>query len=755
MGIGSSLRNFATGAANAARENILGRGTTATRIDDAIKTDPPPMAYYLSGDGKIEAVKTGIGTYPGANNYAYSLTSPYSGIPIVSNPTSFAYASIVNTWANRCIDVRAMTINRLKVTVVSRKTGKPIPDHPFMIALARANKAGQKIFELHERSRMIWGETFLWPIINDYGYHSDIRWLNNLGMEVLTVAGEILSYSYAPINGGQVHQFDGNELAFLYTFNPFNDLRGLSPFDTILLEVGVDQDMARYVKSWYTNDARPGLMLLPKVDLSIPDAQKFMDFWKTNFQGSANANKPVLMPSVIQDVKDVQQAPQIADIELRLSVRTEICSRFGVPLAIAGAWDDSNYDSVDTQRKAFYEDTIIPEVEEIDDDFTNQVLPFFDEWGDARIEHQFTTIKALMEDEDKKTGALNGRLQAGAITLNEYRQQLDMPPLPNGNVFYMPSGVTVTPMADIGKPPEPPPMQPGLPSQPPAVPEPSTPSDPAQDVTSEPPPPNPQLVPGKSVQDSATDELNAWVKRYRNVGALKSVKFDTYLIRDEMAVGVRLALESGFSDAITRAFDALRKALAVKAIQATRLDFENEFEALLDRARTENTDRRAFGATLRYFLNKFGKQAYLDGLQDGGVDTTELDSEDRDEIAVMLGNQSQYVTEFGSVLFKGDGITDYEAADKPALWFNKSITPMYQAGLLSADKNGLYEWVYGDTEHCETCRSLNGQRHRLKDYARRDLMPQSGALACGGWNCKCKLVKASGKARGEWPSVTH
>lgn len=441
------------------------RRTQKTVADDYPTRDPDSvLAYYLAPSGQLDAIKTGL-AYPGAGNYMYGITSPYADIPIQSNPTGFAYGAIVSTWANRCTHIRKTIINRIPWSVVDRRTGKPIPGHPFEVAVRRANTRGQKIFMLHEWAQCIWGETFLWPVKNEFGYYSDLIWLNNLGMEVITLAGMIGGYSYAPITGGRVHQYRPNELVFYYTDNPFNNLRGLSPMDTILLEIGTDHDIARHLKAWYTNNARPGLMLLPKNDLSVFASQEFMDFWKAEFQGPANAGKPVLMPSIIADIKEIQESPKIDDIEQRLALRTEICAQYGVPLAIAGAWDDANYDSVDTQRKSLYEETIIPQTETIDDDFTERLLPFFDEWGTARIEHDFTNIKALMEDEGQKALAVNQRLVSGGISLNEYREQFDLTPLANGNVFYVPTGVTVTPAEQLGKQPSAPPL-PMVPSNP-------------------------------------------------------------------------------------------------------------------------------------------------------------------------------------------------------------------------------------------------------------------------------------------------
>lgn len=195
--------------------------------------------------------------------------------------------------------------------------------------------------------------------------------------------------------------------------------------------------------------------------------------------------------------------------------------------------------------------------------------------------------------------------------------------------------------------------------------------------------------------------------------------------------------------------DAPEETTAAKALQATRLDFEDAFADALKAAREGDMNRRRFGTVVRGLLQRYGRMAYEDGLRDGGVADATLDDDDRARLALLLADQSRYVSNFGAVLFQ-QGISSGVADMKPAMWFNKSIQPFYDAGLFSADRNGNYEWVYGDTEHCDTCLRLNGQVHRLRDWHGRELMPKSSRLDCKGFNCQCSLIRTNERARGRF-----
>ena len=185
-----------------------------------------------------------------------------------------------------------------------------------------------------------------------------------------------------------------------------------------------------------------------------------------------------------------------------------------------------------------------------------------------------------------------------------------------------------------------------------------------------------------------------------------------------------------------------------KDIQATRLEFEADAAALFDSAQADEVNRRRFGIILRDLIRKYGDKAFRDGLEAGGV-TEDMSAEDRTAYTTLLATQSAYVSSLGDALYH-DGAGVGDSATKASMWFNKSISPFYEAGRLSADANGMYEWVLGDAEHCTSCLAMSGQKHRLKDYVNKGITPKASVLECGGFLCACSLVKTTGRAKGGW-----
>lgn len=371
-------------------------------------------------------------------------------------------------------------------------------------------------------------------------------------------------------------------------------------------------------------------------------------------------------------------------------------------------------------------------------------------------------------------------IDAGVVTVNEARAQIGLKPLPEksgSDLQELQSKLAVMVTAtQAGIPSELSAMLVGLDlpkpvSAPPAPPQEAPPVPNEEPVAQETPEPINDTTPvdepvqtkhihfdGHDIgiedfepaQASALDELEAWRKASKN--AKSAAKFNPYWLRGDIADVISAALEiTTDRKAIHGIFDSAKETLEAyqKAIQATRLQFEDNFDSLLRRARDEKMSRSSWSASMRKIIRSSCRKAYEDGLNDGGV-MDGLSDDDLVTLNSLITAATPYVTSLGATLYQGEGITDNLADVKASMWYNKTVAPCYQAGLASADGNSMYEWAVGNTEHCTDCKRLDGQRHRLRAWMQRGLTPQSDLLECGGYHCQCKLVKVKATARGNW-----
>lgn len=85
-------------------------------------------------------------------------------------------------------------------------------------------------------------------------------------------------------------------------------------------------------------------------------------------------------------------------------------------------------------------------------------------------------------------------------------------------------------------------------------------------------------------------------------------------------------------------------------------------------------------------------------------------------------------------------------ATEKADGYTNALKGVYNVGKLMAKPNQLLTWKYGETEHCDTCERLNGQRHKAAWYIARNYIPgkPGAAMECGGYRCQCGLYDANG-----------
>lgn len=189
-----------------------------------------------------------------------------------------------------------------------------------------------------------------------------------------------------------------------------------------------------------------------------------------------------------------------------------------------------------------------------------------------------------------------------------------------------------------------------------------------------------------------------------------------------------------------------------KDYQQTQEEFIRNLTDLFTGANEGELSRRRAGIVLRAQIARLGRQAFKDGLADGGVEVDELDEDDQRTVANWLAEQSKFVTNALDSIYRRGAVIDPE--QRALLWTRKSLQTIYLAGVASADKNGLYEFAGPDgQESCSTCRALKGQVHRMKDWVKKRFRPQVDTenFECGGWRCEHFLRKTTGRAHGRWP----
>jgi hypothetical protein len=188
--------------------------------------------------------------------------------------------------------------------------------------------------------------------------------------------------------------------------------------------------------------------------------------------------------------------------------------------------------------------------------------------------------------------------------------------------------------------------------------------------------------------------------------------------------------------------DAAVKAPVKKEIDATNDEFIQEMTALIQDGLDRVATKAGTASRIRGAINRYGKQAYIDGLVVGGVPSGELDEDDRRIIGDLAVRDSQYVTNLVNEIYSEGGISG--TAEARAQKWMGTTDEFYYEGIASADKNGMYEFKGDDgNESCKDCRTMKGQKHRMAWWIKNRKRPgvDHDSYECKGYNCQHYLER--------------
>lgn len=217
--------------------------------------------------------------------------------------------------------------------------------------------------------------------------------------------------------------------------------------------------------------------------------------------------------------------------------------------------------------------------------------------------------------------------------------------------------------------------------------------------------------------------------------------------------------ENGYADEVARSAGERHYArvLGQKALSSVRSQFEAKALALFKRALDEARDMQWFKESFEGLLFSYARRAMLEGYAEGGIPQYELDESDERWLIDFNANQRAFIADLARKFYADNVLTMDEVQGKPAMWWNLSVNPAYNEGMMRASKDGVGVFYNGPTsDKCIDCRRLQGQARRFsvwRKYFGGQLVP-CGATECGGFNCQCEISpRQTAVSRGALPRL--
>lgn len=221
--------------------------------------------------------------------------------------------------------------------------------------------------------------------------------------------------AYVQKSGQYSRVFDPSEIIHIKLGeDTTNELFGESPILGIDVDIRADVEASRTNLTHLENDAIPTSLYVLREDLTDPEQiQIAMDRIAEAF-GGKNRGKSGVLP----DVKDIKffekDFTKIALLDMRKFTTDKVCAAFGVPKFKIGYTESVNNNNGIELTKNFYNDTIRPLDDEIEEVYT---LDFFPRIGGDRY-GMIINPQILGSELEQRSLA---EYERGALTLRQYK----------------------------------------------------------------------------------------------------------------------------------------------------------------------------------------------------------------------------------------------------------------------------------------------------------------------------------------------
>ena len=249
-------------------------------------------------------------------------------------------------------------------------------------------------------------------------------------------------------DGGAI-RLEPADVVHLMFPDPGNPFWGMGPLQAIGRVVDSDTEAVRWNKVMLQSRGRPdGVFTIPaqQTRVQLDEARAII---REQYTGPENRGVPFVFGTGMT-YHQLSLTPAEMDwIESRKLTREEICAVFGVPLPMVGVYADATLANIDTARRIFWADTVIPFLDDVKESLNMALTPHFGDPREIQLRYDTSNIEAMREDLTDKINQLKTLTSIG-VPLNAalQRLQLGIDPVDGGDVSLVSS--LMVPMADAG-----------------------------------------------------------------------------------------------------------------------------------------------------------------------------------------------------------------------------------------------------------------------------------------------------------------
>lgn len=382
-------------------------------------------------------------------------TPQYSGNHITQGNYGYTNSALIFRCVRYTAD--AMGSANLKVYQTNDDTNKSNEDkeHPFRKLIKQPNLGQSEQtfltfigvllcvtgFAVIEKERNLLGEVIgLWPLRSDW-------------LQPIPRRGALPDWKYeVPGERPKILKSD-DVIPITYADTIDNSPTGIGPLEAALRNMGIGEALTDFIRGFMERGAMPMYVAIPNDDpytQALWNDQAKADAFREGFRQRFGGLRKSVDTAILTGIKEIKplgfNIDELAYPDLFALNENAICQAFGIsPIVLntSSGLQQSSYNNYVTARRSFYEDTMVPIWGRIDDAFTRHL---FYEMGDTArysISFDVSNVPALKDDVTARWARATEALNVAGLTINQFLQEIDHDPVPNGDVYLVPDGVSV------------------------------------------------------------------------------------------------------------------------------------------------------------------------------------------------------------------------------------------------------------------------------------------------------------------------
>jgi HK97 family phage portal protein len=323
-----------------------------------------------------------------------------------------------------------------------------VTDHPLLTLLRQVNPLHNAfdLWELTQTYLEVHGRAFWYLSMNPALGVPDEIWV----LPSQNVTPKRASDSRRPIDyyeyrtGATEHRFGPDEVIFFRYPDPREPYTGgLSPLRACYEQVALLSDYAAMKKAIYENQAIPSALLTPADVVGEEERDRLETQWNERFQ-RGGAGRVVVTEANMKLQVLSHSLGDLAQLAEMGATKEDVMNAFHVPVSYFSKETNlANLQAADHQHKSL---AIAPRLTRRDEKLNEQLLPLYDPTG---------RLFLASEDPVPVNQELGFRereidMKYGIVTINEVRGQRGLPPVPWGDVPWVPANLwpTTAPRGD-------------------------------------------------------------------------------------------------------------------------------------------------------------------------------------------------------------------------------------------------------------------------------------------------------------------